>query len=163
MSDSVEILAIEKNEYFDLSVMVGELLTEIMEKIDHKSFHYNQAETTNRIENYIALDKYWVFIAKDLNSSENIGFVSMYESFALYSGGVFGTIPELYVRPNWRSQNIGRYLLNKASDFARSKNWHRLEVTTPPLPEFDRTLDFYQSHGFEIAGGRKLKVDLITK
>ena len=163
MSDSVEIMAIEKNDYFDLSVMVGELLTEIMEKIDHESFHYNQAETTNRIEKYIALDKYWVFIAKDLNSSENIGFVSMYESFALYSEGVYGTIPELYVRPNWRSQNIGCYLLNKASDFARSKNWQRLEVTTPPLPEFDRTLDFYQSHGFEIAGGRKLKVDLITK
>jgi hypothetical protein len=30
-------------------------------------------------------------------------------------------------------------------------------VTTPPLPVFDRTLRFYQSNGFEVAGGRKLK------
>ena len=155
-------MPIEKSDYLDLSLMVGELLNEIMVKIDHKAFNYNQIDTTKRIKEFIALEKYWVFIAKDTKSGENIGFVSLYESFALYAEGAYGTMPELYVRPNWRSKHIGHELLNKAGEFAKNKNWHRIEVTTPPLPEFDRTLEFYQRRGFEIAGGRKLKIDIKT-
>ena len=37
----------------------------------------------------------------------------------------------------------------------------RLEVTTPPLPEFERTLSFYETNNFEISGGRKLKTDIL--
>jgi hypothetical protein len=33
-----------------------------------------------------------------------------------------------------------------------------LEVTTPPLPQFDIALAFYERESFEITGGRKLKV-----
>ncbi len=162
MSNSVKIVSIEKIDYPDLSLMVGELLNEIMVNISHKSFNYNQTDTTKRIEELIALGKYWIFIAKDLKSGENIGFVSLYESFALYAEGAYGTMPELYVRPNWRSKNIGNELLGKVREFAKSKNWQRIEVTTPPLPEFDRTLEFYQRNGFEITGGRKLKIDIST-
>jgi hypothetical protein len=43
---------------------------------------------------------------------------------------------------------------------SRSKGWRRLEVTTPPLPQFDGTMAFYQREGFSIAGGRKLKLEL---
>lgn len=84
----------------------------------------------------------------------------MYESYALYAEGAYGTIPELYIRPEYRSLNIGKYLLEKTKKFATSKNWKRLEVTTPPLPQFDRTLSFYENNSFEIAGGRKLKTDI---
>jgi len=38
--------------------------------------------------------------------------------------------------------------------------WKRLEVTTPPLPQFDNTLAFYEREGFAITGGRKLKLAL---
>jgi len=162
MSNTIKIVPIEKKDYLDLSLMVGELLNEIMITINHKAFNYNQANTTKRIKEFIALDKYWVFMAKDMKSGENIGFVSLYESFALYAEGAYGTMPELYVRPKWRSNHIGNKLLNKVGEFAKSKNWHRIEVTTPPLPEFDRTLEFYQRNGFEITGGRKLKIDIKT-
>ena len=162
MSNTINIAPIEEKDYYDLSLMVGELLNEIMITINHKAFNYNQANTTKRIKEFIALDKYWVFMAKDMKSGENIGFVSLYESFALYAEGAYGTMPELYVRPKWRSNHIGNKLLNKVGEFAKSKNWHRIEVTTPPLPEFDRTLEFYQRNGFEITGGRKLKIDIKT-
>jgi hypothetical protein len=42
----------------------------------------------------------------------------------------------------------------------QAKGWRRLEVTTPPLPQFDRTLALYQRDGFSISGGRKLKLEL---
>lgn len=160
MSNIVKITPIEESDYSDLSFMVGELLNEIMKKIKHKAFNYNQVETVKKIKELVSAEKYWVFIAKNRESGENIGFVSLYESYALYSEGAYGTMPELYVRPHWRSKNVGNELLNRVSKFAKSKNWQRIEVTTPPLPEFNRTIEFYQSNGFEITGGKKLKINI---
>ena len=100
-----------------------------------------------------------VFIARD-DSLRGIGFVALIESQALYAEGVFGTIPEFYVRPEYRSINVGRQLMSQAKSFAESRGWKRLEVTTPPLPQFDKTLAFYQREGFTISGGRKLKTEL---
>jgi hypothetical protein len=42
--------------------------------------------------------------------------------------------------------------------FGKARGWKRLEVTTPPLPQFEKTLAFYEREGFAITGGRKLKV-----
>lgn len=155
---NIDIVQATKNDSLDLSVMTGELLHEIMDKIDEKAFNFNQKDTQKRAEDLISKNLYFVFIAKD--KAEAVGFISMYESYALYSEGAYGTIPELYVRPKYRSSNIGKLLLKKAKEFATSRNWKRLEVTTPPLPEFDRTLSFYEKNDFEISGGRKLKTDV---
>ena len=158
--EKIEIIPVRPVDYPDLAMMVGELLNEIMLEIDQNVFNYDQKETEERILDLIGADKYWVFIAKDTKSNSNIGFVSLYESYALYSQGAFGTLPELYIRPDWRSQGAGKYLLNKVSEFSRLKNWQRVEVTTPPLPAFERTLEFYKTNGFVVSGGKKLKIDI---
>lgn len=164
MGEPLKIIVqpVQADDYHDLSLMVGELLNEIMDKIHVKTFNYKQTETEARAKDLVSREKYWVFIAKEATSGVNIGFVSLYESYALYAEGAYGTIPELFVRPQWRSKNIGEAMLAEVKQFAASKEWKRIEVTTPPLPEFDRTFKFYQAHGFEIAGGRKLKLDLST-
>jgi GNAT superfamily N-acetyltransferase len=82
----------------------------------------------------------------------------LYESYALYAEGIYGTIPELYVRPAYRSLGIGRRLVAGAKDYGAERGWTRIEVTTPPLPQFDRTLAFYERQGFAVSGGRKLRV-----
>lgn len=87
-------------------------------------------------------------------------FIALYESYALYAEGAFGTIPELYVRPEYRTNELGLRLVSQAKAFGTSRGWTRLEVTTPPLPKFDRTLAFYEREGFAITGGRKLKISL---
>ncbi len=38
--------------------------------------------------------------------TRNNGQINIYESCALYAEGIFGTIPEFYVRPDWRSSGI---------------------------------------------------------
>ena len=50
--------------------------------------------------------------------------------------------------------------MEAAASFAFEKGWSRIEVTTPPLPEFGRTLRFYEANGFSVTGGRKLKRDV---
>lgn len=143
----------------EVAVMVGELLDEIMSAIGIQAFNFSLDETVQRLNDFIGREKYFVFVARDEDASA-IGFVALYESHALYAEGAFGTIPELYVRPAYRSQGIGLRLLEQAKSFGQSRGWKRLEVTTPPLPLFDKTLAFYEREGFAITGGRKLKVVL---
>lgn len=158
--NSIEIKQASPDCYHDLSIMVGELLAEIMDTINQKVFDYDESDTEQRARDLIENGKYWVFIAWSSIEQSPIGFISLYESYALYAEGAFGTIPELYVRSHWRSKKVGNMLLDKAITFAKRKGWHRLEVTTPPLPEFDRTLNFYEKNRFVISGGRKLKLDI---
>ena len=143
----------------EISVMVGELLSEIMNAIGIQAFNFDLEETANRLKDFLNREKYFVFIARD-DGGNAVGFVALYESYALYAEGSFGTMPELYVRPEFRSNHVGLCLVSQAKSFGALRGWKRLEVTTPPLPQFDKTLAFYEREGFTITGGRKLKVAL---
>lgn len=159
MAENIEIRIATGNDAEEVAVMVGELLSEIMNAIGIKAFNFDLEETVNRLKDFLGREKYFVFVARD-NSGGAVGFVSLYESFALYAEGAFGTIPEFYVRPVYRSKGVGRRLACEAKSFAKARGWKGLEVTTPPLPQFERTLAFYEREGFAITGGRKLKVAL---
>ena len=143
-----------------IAQMVGELLREIMAAIGTQAFGFHQEETEARARSWLRDGKYSVLLARDGVQPEPLGFLALYESFALYAEGSFGTIPELFVRPAHRSSGVGTALLSEAKRVGQAKGWTRLEVTTPPLPQFDRTLAFYQQQGFSISGGRKLKLEL---
>jgi len=139
--------------------MTGELLTEIMDAIGVQAFNFNLAETISRLADFLDREKYFVFIART-DTGRPAGFISLYESYALYAEGAFGTIPELYVSAQYRSSELGLRLVSQAKAFALSRGWSLLEVTTPPLPQFDRTLKFYERGGFVVTGGCKLKFRL---
>ena len=140
--------------------LAGELLHEIETAIGSKVFAFDALGTEARARTWLTDGSYTVFLAYADGSQEAVGFLAVYESFGLYAHGAFGTIPELYVRPAFRCQGIGARLLAAAKDFAASRQWTRLEVTTPPLPEFERTLGCYERHHFSISGGRKLRMNL---
>lgn len=140
-----------------LAVMVGELLDEIMSATGTPVFNFDLEETTARLQEFLEQGRYFVLMARHGTGHES-GFIAVYESCALYAEGIYGMIPELYVRPAYRSQGVGHMLLEGAKAHGAQRGWTRLEVTTPPLPQFDRTLAFYEREGFAISGGRKLRL-----
>ena len=141
-----------------IAELVGELLHEIMAAIGTTAFNFAQVEAEARLRTWLADGTYTVFCA--CGGDVMVGILALIENHAIYAEGAFGTIPELYVRPAYRSSQVGARLLAEAKHVARSRGWTRLEVTTPPLPQFDRTLGFYERQGFRITGGRKMKIDL---
>jgi GNAT superfamily N-acetyltransferase len=143
----------------EIAVMVGDLLAEIMNTIGVRAFNFDLAETASRLQDFLNREKYFVFVARG-ESGNPVGFIALYESYALYAEGAFGTIPELYVCPEYRTKGLGLRFVSQAKSFGALRGWTRLEVTTPPLPQFDRTLAFYEREGFAVSGGRKLKVTL---
>lgn len=144
-------------EASEISKLVGSLLEEIMNTVGEKSFNFDIAVTTRRLIEAIENENYFVLVAKD-DSGVIVGCLTMYMSFALYAEGEFGTIAEFFVSDKNRSKGVGHLLCEEAKKFGVDKGWKRLEVTTPPVEEFSRTLEFYQKEGFAVAGGRKMKV-----
>lgn len=159
MTAKITIEKATADDTHEIAVMVGELLSEIINAIGVQAFNFDLEETTNRLNDFINREKYFVFVARE-DGGNLVGFVALYESYALYAEGSFGTMPELYVRPAFRSNHVGLSLVSQAKSFGTSRGWKRLEVTTPPIPQFDKTLAFYEREGFAITGGRKLKVAL---
>lgn len=154
----IQITQAQPDDAAVVATLVGELLREIMAAINDKAFNFHQADTEARAAAWLRDGLYSVLVARD--GGEPVGFLALYQSYALYTEGAYGTIPEFYVRPAYRSMGVGAALLAQARQLGQARGWRRLEVTTPPLPEFDRTLAFYRREGFSISGGRKLKLEL---
>ena len=140
-----------------IATLVGELLTEIMQTTRVAAFEFNQAATQNRARDLLERELYVVFIARHPKTTAETGFISLCETHALYAEGAFGIIPELFVRPAYRSFGTGAALLDAARHYGQTRGWKRLEVTTPPLPDFQRTMRFYETRGFSVSGGRKMR------
>jgi len=135
--------------------MAMALTTEIVERTGIRHFDANREETTQLCARLIASQSYVALVA--IEGSIPIGYAGLCESYALYTEGTFGIVQEFYIVPGARSSGIGGTLLDAAVEYARSKRWRRLELCTPALPEFERSLAFYGRNGFEVTGGRKMK------
>lgn len=135
-----------------------ELTNEIIELTETQHFDINISNTIQLCDRFIRDQSYTVIGA--FYGNEIIGFIALSKSQSLYAEGSFGIIQEFYVKPEYRSQRVGSELLEQAINLAKTQKWQRLELCTPPIPEFDRTVSFYQNNGFEITGGYKMKINL---
>jgi GNAT superfamily N-acetyltransferase len=131
------------------------LTNEIIERTGIKHFDVDVPLAVKLCDSFIRDGHYQVIAAFD--KEVIVGFGALCESRSLYAEGVFGIIQEFYVLPAYRSKAIGKQLIRNIVKHAMSKNWKRLELCTPPIPEFERTVAFYKDNGFEITGGYKMK------
>lgn len=138
-----------------LTAMATTLLDEIQQATHDLDFEVEPLPVRRHLEDLLERSSYRVLMADA--GSEQVGFAGLFEGHALYAGGALGTLTELFVKPQWREQGVGRQLLGGVLALARQLGWRRLEVTTPPLPEFERIMHFYQCQGFAVSGGRKLR------
>jgi GNAT superfamily N-acetyltransferase len=95
----------------------------------------------------------WSFLATTPDDRA-VGVVTLNECAAIYAGGRFGEISELYVVPGFRSKAVGALLIEAAVAFGRERGWPDVEVGAPRVPTWQRTVDFYLRHGFEEVGPR---------
>ena len=89
-----------------------------------------------------------------IDGAEPVGVLMLNECAAIYAGGRFGEITELYVRADLRSQGLAGQLMEEARAIARERGWKRLEVGAPGQPKWERTKSFYERQGFTEVGPR---------
>jgi len=119
-----------KEDAAQVAILTGELLGEIMSAVDDYSFDFDIEQAKELAYEFMEKNIYQVVIA--LYKNEIVGFISLQEHHALYVGGSYGTISEFYVKPEYRSSNIGKMFISKVKEYASEKNYRRVEVTTPP-------------------------------
>jgi len=90
------------------------------------------------------------FVAED--DQKCVGALTLSTCHSLFANGPYGQIAELYVAPDYRSEVVGRLLLDAAIAHGRERGWPMIEVNTPPEDTWSRTLAFYKRHGFEDSG-----------
>ena len=128
---------------------VSILLAALFEEVEHSPSADEIAEIFAEIDED---DSHSTLLA--LNEDEDIvGILTIVECLSISAGGKYGVLNELYVVPEYRSEGVGRMLVNEAKELAIHRNWKRLEVTTPG-DEFSKTLHFYEREGFYKIGPR---------
>lgn len=139
----------------DISKLAICLTEEIIQRTGIPSFDIDLASTIKLCEEFLEQDKYSVIAA--FHDERIIGFGALCESFSLYADGKFGILQEFYVLPEYRSEKVGHHLITAIKEYAKQRNWKRIELCTPPVPEFDRTVSFYKENGFDRTGGFKMR------
>lgn len=150
---------INKSQSQEIAQLAVCLTNEIVERTGIKHFDVDVPLAMELCENYLSNGLYYVMAAFD--EDVIIGFGAVCESHSLYAEGSFGIIQEFYVAPEYRSKKVGKSLIQEIVVFAKQQKWKRLELCTPPVPEFQRTVEFYQSNGFEVTGGYKMKYAIV--
>jgi GNAT superfamily N-acetyltransferase len=138
-----------------IAAMAVALTEEISAGVGVRQFDLDPAATAALCRDMLTDGRYLVLLAR--RGEATLGFAGLSEGRSLYAGGPMGTIQELYVASGQRSSGVGAALLEGAARLGRERGWGRLEVCTPPLPAFARSLAFYERHGYAVTGGRKLK------
>jgi GNAT superfamily N-acetyltransferase len=149
-SADIETSLADAHEYEQIGTFVFALLRELFpaQKINFDESTYKAAA----VQLLGDATKVWAILAKV--NSKPVGAIVMNQCAAIYAGGAFGEISELYVLPEYRNMNIGATLLDAADKFAAEKKWPVLEVGAPGLPRWQRTADFYLENGFTLIGPR---------
>ncbi len=135
----------------DDTATVAKLVHALLDELSHGEGPTIET-VTQRAQVVLAKESVSAFIA--FIDNKPVGVLTLNECAAIYAGGSFGEISELYVLPEMRSKGVAPCLLRQAQFHATAHNWARIEVGAPGQPEWQRTLNFYLRNGFVEVGPR---------
>jgi GNAT superfamily N-acetyltransferase len=142
-----------------LAKLICELLTDFNQR-SGSSFLIDEIKMEDICRELLQRENFGGFIARNTITNESVGMITITQATAIYNGGDFGVITELYVDRTIRSVGIGKLLIERALEFAKSKNWTKVEVGAPNKNDWPRTIEFYKNNGFE-EKGPKLRISLL--
>ncbi|HCN37683.1 MAG TPA: hypothetical protein DIS94_08240 [Bacteroidetes bacterium] len=149
----ITILKISNEEVADIVPLLKELYMELGE--ESESIEFLNENLINEIL-YSGLTD--IYLAKYDN--EKVGIFTLTENQAIYAGGKYGSLDEMYVIPEYRNKNIGKLMIDKIKEIGKEKSWERIDVTAPTEKIWERTVHFYKNNGFVFTGPKlKLKIN----
>jgi len=151
MKNEIIISMASQSDANTVGGFVFDLLQELYPELGSSYKQENLIETSRQLIK--EKSGVWAFLAST-GTGERVGVLTLNECAAIYAGGYFGEITELYVIPEYRSSNVGAALVDAAADFGRKRGWKNIEVGAPEVPRWERTLAFYIRHGFREVGPR---------
>ena len=109
------------------------------------SYKSDLTASTNYIEERIRNNESTIFIALDTNGIP-LGFVQLYETFGSLDLGKIVVLYDLYVKKEYRKNKIGRNLMLKSHEYAKSIKAKRIQLSTATDNFIGQSL--YESLGY---------------
>lgn len=149
MSNHIAIEEVTVTAAETVAALVKKLLIELEPEEEEGINRMDLVQITTDLMN---AGKVFALLAKD--GVAPVGVLTLHECAAIYAGGIFGEISELYVDPAYRSKQVGQMLLDAAEKKGSAMGWVRLEVGSPPPQDWPRTVGFYEKNQFVATGTR---------
>lgn len=144
----------DKNQATSIIELLRELYLELGE--EEESIQFLNPKFIEEILNSNLTDIYLVYN----HNQEAIGIITLTQAQSIYAGGKYGLLDEMYVKPGYRSKNIGSQIIQNIKEIALAKQWKRIDVTAPTEERWKRTVEFYEKNGFVFTGPKlKFKLD----
>lgn len=128
----------------------ADLVALMIDQLLRESFFPEDLPTPKEIQNtteYLISDgRYQAILA--FQEYEAVGVITVVEAVSLRSNGRYGQIMGVYVAPPERSKGVGQALMEFLKNYAREKNWTRLEVIVPSRGDPISAANFFQREGF---------------
>jgi len=156
MNGQIEIHKYSKEQVPVITDLIIDLLKDFNER-SGSNFSVERDTILLTIEKLTTRDSFECYIA--FQDQIPLGLITIVPCFAIYNGGDFGVITELYVDRKKRSSGIGKMLLHKAIEYSKLQGWTKLEVGAPDSSQWPRTIQFYKKNGF-VEKEPKLRIDL---
>jgi GNAT superfamily N-acetyltransferase len=137
---------------FDQHERITQLVEKLLVELEGNSAEFEGIDQKKVISDWSRnQERVHAFFAKT-EAGEIVGISTLVETFAIYAGGCYGVIDEMYVAPGFRSAGVGKMLIDAVKEFGRKQNWLRIDVTAPPEEQWTRTVRFYEKQGFLFTG-----------
>lgn len=151
MKNEIKVSMANQSDAVTIGSLVFELLQELYPELGSS---YKKESLIGTLRQLLKENSgVWAFLAST-GTGERVGVLTLNECAAIYAGGYFGEITELYVLPEYRSSKVGAALVDAAAEFGRKRGWANIEVGAPDVPRWKRTLAFYIRYGFIEVGPR---------
>lgn len=132
----MQIEIAQSHEVYAVLELIEELLLEVVDQgqelpwISREKLHADIRHSLEVAGTRAAPGHMVAILAKESNGLA-VGVLLLTQCFAVYAGGEYGVIDELYVRPEYRGRDIERDLLDEAVAISQRRGWVRLDVTGP--------------------------------
>tara|TARA_Y100000741_G_scaffold296041_1_gene236714 strand:- start:686 stop:1135 length:450 start_codon:yes stop_codon:yes gene_type:complete len=103
------------------------------------------SKSTNYIQERVIKKESKIFVAID-KDNKALGFVQLYETFGSLDLGKIVILYDLYVKEEYRKNNIGRELMLASHNYAKKINVKRIQLSTAIDNSIGQSL--YESLGY---------------
>ncbi|HET8555377.1 MAG TPA: GNAT family N-acetyltransferase [Rhodanobacteraceae bacterium] len=93
-----------------------------------------------------------IFLARDADTTDALGFVQLYPGFSSVSAGRIWILNDLFVKPDARGHGIGRALMQRAREHGEATGVLRLTLST--AEDNHAAQQLYESEGWQRDGDR---------